>query len=244
VLGLILSACAGQAYPVDAPPSPLLGAWEMTAEDLAARRQAHADPIGQDYDCPMALELFEDWTVEANWVNAEHPCDFARMPYREDLSRDPKSLEIGGQLQSCIFRIEGDSVELACDDGTILPRDFLYARTLHRVHAREVTGLAALVGTWTGPAFYGEPAVIRIDADGAVSWDGVRGTVEVQHRTMDVSLPSGKQKCRYRALENRLTLHCRDADEGYPNSMLDRSGAHVMRTTVYQKGTRSPSPTD
>ena len=132
---LFLAGCGAQAYPVDAPPSPLLGAWEMTPEDLAARRQTRADPMLEDADCPMSLEFFEDWTVEANWVNREHPCDFARMPFREQTGSDPKRLEIGGELQICIFRIEGEDLELACDEGDVLPTDFLYSRSLHRVRA-------------------------------------------------------------------------------------------------------------
>lgn len=233
---LSLAACGAQAYPVDVPPSPLWGAWEMTPEDLALRRVAHADPLGQDADCPLAIEFFEDWTAEANWVNDDHPCDFARMSFREDLSHEPKSVDIGGQLQTCIFRMQGhDAVELACDEGTILPRDFLYARTLHRVHAQEVHGLPVLAGTWTGPAFYGEPAVLRIDPDGSVSWDGVRGQVRVAQSTIDVTLPSGHEKCRYRAIEKRLTLRCRPADEGYPETMLDLEGAAVMQTVVYRR---------
>ncbi len=232
---ILLAACAGQAYPDTVDPSPLLGAWKMTPEDLAARREVTADPWEFASACVLEMEFFEDGTVETNWVNREHPCDFVRMPFKDDAGRTPKSLEVGGAIQSCIWEIEQGALRLACDQGTILPRDFLYALRLAPVRTREVRGAEALVGRWRGPAFGGQVGIIDVSADGSLRWDDVRGRIEIRGQTVDVTVPDGARKCRYRATAERLTLHCRPAEEGYPIAMFDRGGANVLRTTVFRR---------
>jgi hypothetical protein len=232
---LALAACAGQAYPDSVDPSPLVGAWEMTPEDLAARREVTADPWEYASACVLEMEFFEDGTVETNWVNREHPCDFVRMAFRDDPARTPRSLEIGGALQACIYEVEGGALRLACDQGTILPRDLLYALRLVPVRVEERRGPDALTGTWLGPAFGESARTVEIAADGSLRWDDVRGRIEVRGRRVDLALPDGARKCRYRATAERLTLHCRPADEGYPETMFDRGGANVLRTTVLRR---------
>ncbi len=236
----LVSSCAGRAPTADADPhidaDPLLGAWTTSR-----------DPDGDPLPCPLELEFFADGTVEANFLNddsEEKMCSFARMPVERDDSARPARpgrfgrLKMGGQLSACIWRREGDLLQLACEDHEDPPQDLDSAFTLSRARVREVRGLAAIAGHWRGPSHWGDPPRLALQEDGRAEFMEQSCRARVGDDRIDLDCGREHAICLYRATPRRLTLRC-GADGRAPDRIVDTTGPRWMDTVVF---TREEAP--
>ena len=179
-------------------------------------------PEGQALPCPLIVELFDDGTAELDFVSDDSPeqmCSFVRVPYRDEPDRVPPRLTLAGQLLSCIYRLEGAGLRLACEDRAEPPSDFWSSLLLTRFDPREGAGLADLAGTWSGTRLGpGLGADVVIAPDGRFSIDSVTGRL-VLHDGKRLELSSDRgtvEHCIYRVTSRRLTLRCQSGSGPWP----------------------------
>ena len=180
---------------------PLVGAW-----------WGRIDLAGNDENCPLEVEIFDDGTAEANFLSDDRPaaiCSFGRgLALREESAAGPV-VHLGGELGACLWRREAEALRLSCGDHDRPPATFEDSIVLHRRVVHERHGLAALVGRWGAPSFWGGADVLTISADGSASLGEQRGRVDdVGADGLRLRLGQIDSRCLVRATDDRLSLRC------------------------------------
>jgi hypothetical protein len=150
-------------------------------------------------------------SIEANGLNDDSDgklCSFARLPLRVD----GDALFMGDAF-ACRYALRDELLLLSCEDHRTPPATLEDAVTLTRVPVVERRGLAALQGAWHPPAFWGgnsgDDGTFVIAADGALTAGKMRGRVTIlSDDVLRLELDTVHEECRYRALDDKLTLAC------------------------------------
>lgn len=211
---------------------PLLGAW-----------WTGSGPDGRDLPCPLEIEVFEDGTAELDFLNddsEEKMCSFARVPAVRSPG-DPPVVRFAGQLSACLWRREGPRLRLACEDHGSPPPDFATSILLERRRVRAASGLPALVGTWATAGFWSPSQAFEIAADGRIRFLGEQGRITViREHLLWIQVERGELPCRYRAIEDRLTIRCGRPAEQPPGTFAAEPTLETL--VLRRRGGPPPTP--